>query len=44
MPRPKPTIPRVQISLKVTPTFLKMVDAARGNLSRAACAKPPLGN
>ena len=35
MARPKPNIARVQISLKVKPAFLKMIDAARGEISRA---------
>jgi hypothetical protein len=36
MPRPKPEIPRVQISLKVTREFIKTIDAKRGAMSRAA--------
>ena len=35
MARPKPDIARVQISLKVKPAFLKMIDASRGSTSRA---------
>lgn len=36
MARPKPSVERVQISLKVTPQFLKLMDACRGTESRAA--------
>lgn len=36
MARPKPPIERVQISLKVSPQFLRLIDARRGKESRAA--------
>jgi hypothetical protein len=35
MARPKPSTPRVLISLRVTPQFLNLMDGARGDQSRA---------
>ena len=35
MPRPKPEIARVQIALRFKPETLAMIDAARGEASRA---------
>jgi hypothetical protein len=36
MAKPKPEVPRTLISLRVTPQFLRLMDACRGSESRAA--------